>query len=80
MSDQPKLAGGHHGSCRESDKDLIWYCNQCGLRESAADIEQQLADERERVQTYEDALIKIANDPNCDRCQVAVDALARVGK
>ncbi len=25
-----------------------------------------------------DALIKIANDPNCDRCQVAVDALAKV--
>ncbi len=24
-----------------------------------------------------DALVKIANDPNCDRCQVAVDALAK---
>ncbi len=36
--------------------------------------------EREKMQTYEGALINIANDPNCDRCQVAVDALAKVGK
>ncbi len=41
---------------------------------------KQLAAEREKVQTYEGALIKIANDPNCDRCQVAVDALAKVAK
>ncbi len=39
-----------------------------------------LAAEREKVQTYEGALIKIANDPNCDRCQVAVNALAKVVK
>ena len=35
MSDQPKPATGHHPSCRESDKDLVWHCNQCGLNESA---------------------------------------------
>ncbi len=33
---------------------------------------------QEKVQTYEGALIKIANDPNCDRCQVAVNALSGV--
>ncbi len=43
-------------------------------------LERQLAAEREKVQTYEGALIKIANDPNCDRCQVAVDALVKVAK
>ncbi len=37
-----------------------------------------LAAEREKVQAYEGALIKIANDPNCDRCQVAVNALSGV--
>ncbi len=42
MSDQPKPMTGHHPSCRESDKDLVWHCNQCGLNESAADIENQL--------------------------------------
>ena len=43
-------------------------------------VEKQLAAEREKVQTYEGALIKIANDPNCDRCQVAVNALAKEAK
>ncbi len=43
-------------------------------------LTNQLAADREKVQTYEGALIKIANDPNCDRCQMAVDALAKVGQ
>ncbi len=45
-----------------------------------AHLREQRAAEREKVQAYEGALIKIANDPNCDRCQVAVDALAKVAK
>ncbi len=32
----------------------------------------------EATQPLVDALIKIANDSHCDRCQVAVDALAKV--
>ncbi len=48
--------------------------------EANIELIEQLAAEREKVQTYEGALIKIANDPNCDRCQVAVDALAKVAK
>ncbi len=39
-----------------------------------------LAAEREKVQTLVEAMIKIANDPHCDRCQVAVNALAKVNK
>jgi hypothetical protein len=34
----------HHPSCRESDKDLIWLCNQCGAKESAEDLEQHNAE------------------------------------
>ncbi len=40
--DESKPTTGHHPSCRESDKDLVWHCNQCGLNESAADIEAKL--------------------------------------
>lgn len=29
----------HHPSCTENDKDLVWFCNQCGAKESAEDIE-----------------------------------------
>ena len=29
----------HHPSCRESDKDLVWHCSQCGLNESADETE-----------------------------------------
>jgi hypothetical protein len=25
----------HHPSCRESDMVLVWFCNQCGAKESA---------------------------------------------
>ncbi len=39
--------------------------------------DKQLTAEREKVQPLVNALIKIANDPYCDRCQVAVDALAK---
>ncbi len=34
--------GKHHPSCRDSDRDLVWHCNQCGSNESAADIEATL--------------------------------------
>ncbi len=36
------------------------------------------SDRYREEQTLVDALIKIANDPHCDRCQVAVNALANV--
>ena len=29
------LAGAHHPSCKPSDNDLVWHCNQCGLNEFA---------------------------------------------
>jgi hypothetical protein len=31
----------HHPSCTENDKDLVWHCNQCGLNESAAALEEK---------------------------------------
>lgn len=31
-------ADQHHPSCKPSDRDLIWFCNQCGARESAEDV------------------------------------------
>jgi hypothetical protein len=31
----------HHPSCTPNDRDLVWHCHQCGLNESAADIEEK---------------------------------------
>jgi hypothetical protein len=31
-------ADEHHPSCTPNDRDLIWFCNQCGARESAEEI------------------------------------------
>ncbi len=57
MSQQPKPATGeHHPSCTPNDRDLVWFCNQCGLKESAADIEQQLAAERKQVRILTSSL------------------------
>jgi hypothetical protein len=28
----------HHPSCRESDRDLVWHCSQCGLNENAESV------------------------------------------
>lgn len=36
------MAVKHHPSCRTSDLNLVWHCSQCGLNESAADIEEKL--------------------------------------
>jgi hypothetical protein len=36
----------HHPSCRESDKSLVWHCNQCGLNESAEGSEQEWTTEK----------------------------------
>lgn len=41
----------HHPSCRESDKDLVWHCSQCGENESAYEVEAEL----ERVKAERDA-------------------------
>jgi hypothetical protein len=36
----------HHPSCRESDKDLVWHCSQCGLNEPASEQpEEQMAEQ-----------------------------------
>ncbi len=43
-------------------------------------INASIATEREKVKPLMNALIKIANDPNCDRCQVAVNALAKLNE
>ncbi len=40
----------HHPSCRESDKDLVWHCSQCGLNEPATDVETKLAEARQAVE------------------------------
>jgi hypothetical protein len=32
----------HHPSCKPSDRDLVWHCNQCGLNESASEVEQEV--------------------------------------
>ncbi len=74
MSDQPKPTG-------EWTEGMVFAYWESEDWQGLADAHNAaLAAEREKVQTYEGALIKIANDPNCDRCQVAVDALAKVGK
>ncbi len=49
-----------------------------------AKVEAEVQQLREQLAAAQhplvNALIKIANDPHCDRCQVAVDALAKVAK
>ncbi len=65
----------HHPSCRESDKSLIWFCNQCGEKESA-DEEQMLA---EAQQPLVDALQEIRGLVTFRRIHQIVDtALAKV--
>jgi hypothetical protein len=39
----------HHPSCRESDKDLVWHCSQCGLNEPASEQPQEL---EQRITAY----------------------------
>jgi len=33
--------GEHHASCQPSDKELVWHCCQCGLNESAEQLETE---------------------------------------
>ncbi len=32
----------HHASCKPSDRDLVWLCNQCGGHESAEVLEMPM--------------------------------------
>ncbi len=41
--------------------------------------DQRSIEEQQQLAAAVEALIKIANDPHCDRCQIAVNALAKIG-
>ncbi len=72
---QSKIISDTHNAALDAEREKVTLATQM------VQIESKRANEAEqKVQTYEGALIKIANDPNCDRCQVAVDALAKVAK
>jgi hypothetical protein len=42
----------HHPSCRESDKNLVWHCAQCGENESA----ESVLDERDAARAHAERL------------------------
>ena len=50
----------HHPSCRPTDKDLVWYCHQCGEQESAESLVETLARQREALQFSKSFLKAIA--------------------
>ena len=52
----------HHPSCRESDKDLVWLCGQCGEVESAADVEEVLDLTRKKLSQVQDAEAQQAHE------------------
>jgi len=56
----------HHPSCRESDKSLVWHCNQCGLNESAESMEDELNGLK--------ASIADLSHPNCQQLLADVTA------
>ncbi len=68
----------HHPSCRPSDRDLVWLCAQCGVHESAGDIEAENAKLRELTKQMVETVYNVVfNDeqpvevlPNLLQCMV----------
>ncbi len=52
----------HHPSCRESDKDLVWHCCQCGLNEDASNIETELAQRIAQIESMGATLSAMQNE------------------
>jgi hypothetical protein len=72
------MSAEHHPSCTPNDRDLVWHCNQCGLNESAADIEEQLAAEREKTLRWCKYWEEVAKAHDCENLTDAFVQLTKL--
>lgn len=76
----------HHPSCKPSDRELVWLCNQCGGHEPASELEERLEQLQKAVNSAVFALTLANKLPTNQGCPeenhsvvlVAMDALTAI--